>query len=124
MSNWYDQVPTFTELDATITVGRPAFVASFFAREGLIAHAQALFDAWLALLPAKSTLYYSHADTKRYIRVTPKVIAKIRDVLSPRSSYHRSTTATSTSRFRAITRSRPVQKAPSLGSASGVRSSR
>lgn len=85
MSNWYDNVPTYTELTATIVVGRPAFVASFYADSGFMPHAQATFDAWLELLPPKSTAYCSHQNTKRYAKLTPKAIAKVRDALSVRS---------------------------------------
>lgn len=85
MAKWHESPATFTELDQTIVVGRPAFVASFYARQGFAAHAQSVFDAWLGLLPAKVPLYYSHETSRRLAKLTPKAIGKVRDALSPQS---------------------------------------
>lgn len=85
MSNWYDSKPTFTEDGVTIVVGLPAFVASFHSEPGLAKHAVAILDAWLALLPAKTPLWYSHEKTTRYAKVTPKSLEKIRADYSPKS---------------------------------------
>jgi hypothetical protein len=82
VTHWYDHRPTFSELDETIVVGRPAFVASLYGHEGLKDHAQAVFDAWLAMVPPATALYYSHDNTKRIMKLTPKAIAKIRSELS------------------------------------------
>jgi Protein of unknown function (DUF3396) len=83
MKHWYEgTLPTFTELGTTIVVGRPAFVASFYAHEGFMAHARAALDSWHAMLPANTPLYYSHETTKRFIKLTPKALAKLRDELA------------------------------------------
>jgi len=85
MTSWHATPATFTELEQTFVVGRPAFVASFYARQGFAAHAQAIFDAWLTVLPAKTPLVYGHESSRRLSKLTPKAIAKVRDVLSPPS---------------------------------------
>lgn len=85
MSNWYDSKPTFTEQGDTIVVGRPAFVASLHCEPGLAPHATAILDAWLALLPSKTPLWYSHEKTTRYLKLTPKALAKIHADYSPKS---------------------------------------
>jgi len=85
MTNWTDVRPTYTELGESVAVARPAFVASFHANQGLMLHAQAAFDGWLGLLPAKSTIYYGHEKSKKYVKASPKATAKVRDALSPAS---------------------------------------
>ncbi|MBX7084368.1 MAG: DUF3396 domain-containing protein [Nannocystaceae bacterium] len=85
MSHWYDVRPTFTELGTSIAVARPAFVAEFFASAGLMAHAQAVFDAWTKLLPAESIVYYGQEKSKKLVKATPKATAKVRDALAPAS---------------------------------------
>lgn len=85
MVNWYDKCATFTELGDTIVVGKPAFVMYFYSHEGLENHAQAVFDAWLALMDPKIKLYYSHDDTKRILNLTKKAIEKVRGALSAKS---------------------------------------
>jgi len=83
-SHWSDNRSTFTEQGETIVVGRPAFVAYFYANDGFCAYAQAVLDAWLAMLPPKTSLYYSHDDSRRFMKVTSKLIAKIRNELTER----------------------------------------
>ncbi len=85
MTNWFDNKPTFTELGTTILVGRPAFVASLYSDPGLATHAGAILDAWLALVPPKTPLWFSHEDTKRYMKLTPKALAKIHNDYAPKS---------------------------------------
>ncbi len=82
MAEWYEKRATFTELDDTIAVGRPAFVAYFYSHQGLKKHAQSVFDAWLKLLDPRTMLYYSHDNTKRILSLTKKSIEKVRAVLS------------------------------------------
>ena len=85
MTHWYDIRPTFTEDGDTIVVGRPAFVASFHSEPGLAQHAAAILDAWLALLPPDTTLWYSHEKTRQYLKLTLKALARIRVDFSVKS---------------------------------------
>ena len=85
MANWYDKRATYTEASETIVVGRPAFVASFYVFNGLVPQARAAFNAWLELLPPKTEVWYSHGETKRYLKLTPKAVDKVLDALSPTS---------------------------------------
>lgn len=83
MEAWDDHVATLTELGETIVVGRPALVACFFGNAGLPHAAIPCFDAWRERFPAKTPLYYSHDNTKRIMKLTPKAVKKVRDVFSP-----------------------------------------
>ena len=85
MANWYDTRSTFTELGDTVVVGRPAFVASFYSDPGLAAQAQTILNSWLALVPPKTPLWFSHEDTKRYMKLTSKALAKIHNDYAQKS---------------------------------------
>lgn len=82
MDEWYGKLATFTELEDTIVVGRPAFVAYFYSDGGLENHAQTAFDAWRNLMDPKASLYYSHDKTKRILALTNKAIEKVRGALA------------------------------------------
>ncbi len=80
---WSDTPVTHTSVDTTFVVGRPAFVATFYIEAGLAAKASAAFDAWLAMLPAKTPTFYGHANSRRMAKLgTPKALAKVREGLS------------------------------------------
>ena len=83
MKTWNEQSATFTELDQTIVVGRPALVACFFGNAGLEDAAIPCFDEWRERFPPKTPLYYSHDNTKRIMKLTPKAVSKVHDVFSP-----------------------------------------
>ena len=83
MKTWNEQSATSTELDQTIVVGRPALVACFFGNAGLEDAALPCFDAWREQFPPKTPLYYSHDNTKRIMKLTPKAVTKVHDVFSP-----------------------------------------
>ncbi len=85
MADWYEKLATFTELDDTIVVGRPALVAYFYSHGGLENHAQAVFDSWRKLMTPVSKLYYSHDKTKRILALTSKEIEKMRSALAKES---------------------------------------
>jgi len=85
MVDWYEKSATFTELDETIVVGRPAFVAYFYSHQGFEKHAQAIFDAWLEMMNPGTQLYYSHEDSRRILKLTKKAIEKVRATLSVKS---------------------------------------
>lgn len=85
MTTWHETTATSTELDDSIIVGRPAFIASFYAAQGFAAHAGSAFDAWLALIPPRTPLYYGHENSRRPSKLGAKAVAKVRDALAPNS---------------------------------------
>lgn len=86
MATWSEQPITDTNVDGTIVVARPAFVANFYAEKGMVKQAVAAFDAWYAMLPEKAITYYGHGNSRKLAKLdTAKAQAKVRAALSPKS---------------------------------------
>ncbi|MGH1344693.1 MAG: type VI immunity family protein [Nannocystales bacterium] len=85
MKSWTETIATYTELDDTIVVGRPALSALFFGNAGLAQAGLACFEDWLARFEPKTPLYYSHDNSRRIMKLTPKAVKKVRDVFSEQS---------------------------------------
>lgn len=86
MATWSEQPITDTNVDGTIVVARPAFVASFYAETGMVKCAAPAFDAWYAMLPTGAVTYYGSGNSRRLSKLdNAKAQAKVRAALSPKS---------------------------------------
>ncbi len=83
VKTWNEHSAMSDGAEQSICVGRPALVAYFFANAGLEDAAIPCFDEWRAQFPPKTPLYYSHDETKRIMKLTPKAVRKVHDVFSP-----------------------------------------
>ena len=70
------------EAGTELLIARPALVMQGYGGDDLNDHAVDIFKAWLAILPAGTTLHYVDFDARRFRKLTPKSLERVSTTLT------------------------------------------
>lgn len=71
-----------TEAGTRLLVARAALVMQYFGGSALNLTGPEIFDAWMAMLPARTRVYYVDYDARRFLRLTPKARDRVHGALA------------------------------------------